>query len=262
MQSLSSFESSEPIEEKEEIFQLKKFLGFFEKRNIQIKGIYVLDERVVFIHIFIKKHVKNLFLYVSSKFNIAAEGIFKFPKYDLQSSDEDSSYTGQEKIIRSFFEGQLDRLAKSSIKLMWFNKKRIVYITRHNEVDIMDVATNSESGFFYLTEWEYFFKHSDEICEEIGINEAGLMRQCLNFTSDVDIIKTAQKAASILNDKNKVQARLTQQNSRIENLVSKLNGEPSKELSDLGSVVQQEVVNQCFKIYTLTSEMEQINKIL
>ena len=97
MQSLSSFETSEPIEEKDEIFQLKKFLGFFEKRNIQIKGIYVLDERVVFIHIFIKKHVKNLFLYVSSKFNIAAEGIFKFPKYDIQSSDEDSSYTGKKR---------------------------------------------------------------------------------------------------------------------------------------------------------------------
>jgi hypothetical protein len=262
MQSLSSVENSEPLEEKEEVFQLKKFLGFFEKRNILIKGIYVLDERVVFIHIFIKKHVKNLFLYVSSKFNIAVDGIFKFPKYDLNSSDEDASFSGQEKMIRSFFEGQLDRLKKSSIKLMWFHKKRIIYITRHNEVDIMDVATNSESGFFYLTEWEYFFKHSDEIWEEIGINESGLMRQCLNVTSDIDIIKTAQKAVSILNDKNKVQVQLNQQNMRIENLVSKLNGEVPKVLADLGSVVQQEVINQCFKIYTLTSEMEQINKIL
>jgi hypothetical protein len=54
---MQSFESSEPLEEKEEVFQLKKFSGFFEKRNIQI-----IPQRIDYPGIFNKQII---FLFVS-----------------------------------------------------------------------------------------------------------------------------------------------------------------------------------------------------
>jgi hypothetical protein len=248
-------------EPQEELFQLKKFLTFFEKREIEIKGVYMLEDRVVFIHIFLKRMVKDVFLYVSSKFNIAAEGVFKFPKYEIESSED--SLSGQDKIVYSFFESQLERLEKSPIKYMWMHKKRLVYITRHNELDTFNLSTIAESGFYYIMEWEYFFKHHQDVQDDLENTENNLMKSTLSLEPEVEPIKVVDKMFALFKERPQMYKRLKERSQRVTLVANNLKGDKfPDDLLRLGHTIQQDILSQCFKIHTLNSEIEQINKIL
>ena len=244
----------------EETFKLKNFISFFEKKNITIKSVYILSGRVVFINIFFETELKNLMIYISSKYNISADGIFKFQKYDLKQDDEEPVLDGTEKIVKQFFEDQLDRIANSNVKLIWFNKKRILYINRHNSFDVCSINTSTiNSGFYHIVEWEYFFKNHNDILSELSEMDTSLITHSFDqVNNNIDIIR---KISLFLVENKDVKKKLNDRTKKFKSIISN-NASLSQQIKDIGPVIQQDIFQSCFKQHTLNTELDKIKKIL
>ena len=260
-------------EERREIFYLKNFLGFFEKRQIRLKTIYMLEDRIIFLHVSYGTSCSDLWIYVTSEHDISPDGV-NIPKIKLVQQDEDYKLPSGSAKIRDYLSQQLEIVQTGKIKLLHAGKKFIVYITRHNEVDFFELADSpADKGFYFMTEWTYFFEHSRDIPSSLKRLEVNLVEYAYDHlhSHETDIIKankavqevvqSISKGAEVprgLLDRTRKCDRLFEQNAssaqRSEQKVS--------QIQQLSSAVRQENLQKAFETFTISEDLIKIQKMM
>ena len=152
--------------DREEKFQLEKFLSFFEKRGIVLESIWLLDNRVQFLNISYKADACEIFVYIQSKYHFTADGSFVAPKYRLVG-DEDEDVKWPSDIhstnVKDWLERCVEHVKSQPLKLMYRGKRDMLMINRHNDLDNFRMELPGDTGFFYVTDWDTFFNRWKEI---------------------------------------------------------------------------------------------------
>lgn len=259
-------------EPQRELYYLKNFIGYFEKRQIRIKSLYILDERVVFLHVSYSTVCSDLWIYVTSEHDISADGV-NFPKIKLVQQDEDYDLPTGSAMIKEYMKQQLDLVQNSKIKLLHSGKKFIVYITRHNEVDFFELGDSAlDKGFYFVTEWKYFFDRSREIPSSLKRLEESLIdfsfETLHNRESEVNKanklvqqvvsqIPKGMEGAKQLMERSRRCDRLFDQNSTS----SSRSEENTQKLLAVSSQIRQENLQKAFETFMVSDVLTKLNKI-
>jgi len=210
---------------------------------------------------------------VTSEHDISPDGV-NIPKIKLVQQDEDYKLPSGSAKIRDYLSQQLEIVQTGKIKLLHAGKKFIVYITRHNEVDFFELADSpADKGFYFMTEWTYFFEHSRDIPSSLKRLEVNLVEYAYDHlhSHETDIIKankavqevvqSISKGAEVprgLLDRSRKCDRLFEQNAssaqRSEQKVS--------QIQQLSSAVRQENLQKAFETFTISEDLIKIQKMM
>ena len=164
-------ESSSRNEPKQEKFALEKFLGFFDKIKVKLESIWLMDGRVSFLELSFKNEPCHIFVYIQSKYHFTADGSFVPPKYRLVEDDEINFPSDTHSThVKQYLEKVTEHVKNQPVKLLYKGKKDILMINRHNELEPFNMELPTEPGFYYVTDWETFFKRYKElplVCDRI-----------------------------------------------------------------------------------------------
>ena len=260
-------------EERREIFYLKNFLGFFEKRQIRLKTIYMLEDRVIFLHVSYGTSCSDLWIYVTSEHDISPDGV-NIPKIKLVQQDEDYKLPSGSAKIRDYLSQQIEIVQTGKIKVLHAGKKFIVYITRHNEVDFFELADSpADRGFYFMTEWTYFFEHSRDIPSSLKRLEVNLVEYAYEHlhSHETDIIKankavqevvqSVSKGAEVprtLLDRSRKCDRLFEQNASS----AQRSEQKASQIQQLSSSVRQDNLQKAFETFTISEDLIKIQKMM
>jgi hypothetical protein len=182
------------------VFSLEKFLPFFDKLNINVVGVWLCDNRVIFIEISYKLEPCHLFIYIPSKFCFTAEGFFPFPKYRLIMDDEVASLPSDTASIqvKQFLTNQIQNVKTTGIKCLYIGFRHIMFISRYNEIDGYNLEMpRTEGSFHYVTDWEWFFtsgkKEAPGICNKLD-------KLILFSVYDMPFVKDLQKTIPVIQE--------------------------------------------------------------
>ena len=271
----TSYQSSEQDNNNEplrEVYYLKNFIGFFEKRNIRLKTVYLLDDRIVFLHVSYGSVCSDLWIYVTSEHDISAEGT-QIPKIKLIQNDEDYKLPPNSAMIKDYLVDHIELMQNGKIKLLNAGKKFIVYITRHNEVDFFELCDSPiDKGFYFVTEWKYFFDNSKDIplsvkrLEELIIETAYEHLQSKNsevlkssqvIRNTVDCIPLGMECAKQLTERSKKLDKLFDQNNQSR----EKSEQKSQSIQQLSSSVRLDNLQKAFQTFMITESLSKLNKI-
>ena len=259
-------------EPQREVYYLKNFIGFFEKRQIRIKSLYILDDRIVFLHCSYSTVSTDLWIYVTSEHDICADGV-NIPKIKLIQQEEDYELPTGSLLIKDYMKQQLDLMQNNKIKLLNVGKKFIVYITRHNEVDFFELGdSTSDRGFYFLTEWKYFFDRSREIPSQLRRLEEQLIdfsyETLHNRESEVNKAnKMIQQMVSSMPKGMENSRQLIERSRRCDRLIDQnmssttRTEENTQKLLGVSSQIRQDNLQKAFETFITTDMMTKLNKI-
>jgi hypothetical protein len=274
---MSLFDESETIEvereEARETYYLKNFLGFFEKRQIRLKTIYLLEDRIIFLHVSYGTSCSDLWIYVTSEHDISADGV-NIPKVKLLQQDEEYRLPSGSQLIREYLNEQIELVQNGKIKLLNAGKKFIIYITRHNEVDFFELAdAPADRGFYFMTEWTYFFEHSKEIPQTLKRLEVNLIEYAYEHLQNhqTEVIKAnkvvqetiqsipkGMDSPKFLIERSRKCDRLFEQNTTS----AQRSEQTAAKIQQLSSSVRQDNLQKAFETYSITDQLAKINKVL
>lgn len=253
-------------DEQPQAFNLDKFLPWFHKRNIDVIGVWIVDNRVVFIEIEFNLQPCHLFIYIQSKYHFVAEGMLPFNKYRLIVDEENpfpaDAHSHQ---IKGFLEKMTDHVKTQPIKLMYLGNRHIIYINRHNEIDCYGLELPKQNtNFHFVTDWEWFFQNHNEapnICSKID-------KICLYSVFEMNSVKELNRTIPTIKDMTKKlenwdsKQQLTshiQRINRIETLQHHAKSvEECKSASQLRNNLRQKVYSQMCLLSNLSETCNQL----
>jgi hypothetical protein len=265
--------TEEPREETRETFYLKNFLGFFEKRQIRLKTVYMVEDRIIFLHVSYGNSCNDLWIYVTSEHDINPDGI-NIPKIKLIQQEEDYKLPSGTAKIKEYLSQQIEIVQSGKIKLLNAGKKFIVYITRHNEIDFFELADSpSDRGFYFMTEWTYFFEHSRDIPSSLKRLEINLVEYAYDHlhSHETDIIKANKTVQEVIKsipkgsevprallDRSRKCDRLFEQNASS----AQRSEQKSSEIQQLSSAVRHENLQKAFETFIISNDLIKIQKMM
>ncbi len=260
-------------EEQRETFYLKNFLGFFEKRQIRLKTVYLLEDRIIFLHVSYGSSCNDLWIYVTSEHDISADGV-NIPKIKLLQQDEDYKLPSGSILVRDYLTQQIELVQTGKIKVLHAGKKFIVYITRHNEVDFFELAdAPSDRGFYFMTEWTYFFEHSRDIPSSLKRLEVNLVEYAYenlhNHENEIikanravqELVQSIPKGMEVprsLLERSRKCDRLFEQNATS----AQRSEQKASQIQQLSSGIRQENLQKAFETFTISDQLSKVHKIM
>ena len=250
---------------------MKNFIGFFEKRQIRIKTLYLLEDRIVFLHVSYGTACSDVWIYVTSEHDISADGT-TFPKIQLIQQDEEYPLPTAAGMIRNYLQEQIELVQNGKIKLLHASKKFIVYITRHNEVDFFELGDSAlDKGFYFVTEWKYFFDHSREIPSSLRRLEETFIDASYEVlhSHENEIVKTHKQITETVQSVGKsseLSRQLIERSRKCDRLLeqhqaSGAKQEVSQKILELSSKMRQENLQKAFETYMISDALTKLNKI-
>jgi hypothetical protein len=188
-------------DEQVQTFNLEKFLPWFQKRQIEIIGVWIVDKRVVFIEVEFSLFPCHLFIYVQSKYHFIAEGMLPFNKHRL-IVDEEATFPqdSHNQQIKTFLEKMTEHVKNQPIKILYLGNRHIINITRYNEIDAFGLELpKTDTNFHYLTDWEWFFQNFSEapsICSKID-------KICIYSVFETNSVKELNRTIPTIKDMTK-----------------------------------------------------------
>jgi len=184
-------------------FSLEKFLPFFQKFNIDVVGVWLCDNRVIFIEVSFREDPCHLFVYIPSKFYFTAEGYFNFPKYRLIMDDDSANLpTDSASLqVKQFLQNQITNVKTTGVKILYIGFRHVMFISRYNEIDGYNLEMpRTEGSFHYVTDWEWFFstgkKEAPGICNKLD-------KLVLFSVYDMPFVKDLQRTIPIIQEMTK-----------------------------------------------------------
>lgn len=209
-------ESDEDDEPKSSKYKISNLISLLDKYNIKLQTIFTYKKRVMMIQIY--QDGFSYFVYVPSKYEMYIDRSLGIACYDMNDDDEEEQEE-QETLfysklpivtLRRAKKAKIKGLARflplvseSPIKIMYVTNYFVCYISRHNEVDSMIMLSPfTTSGYFYITDLEFFFKTTSKMPEELTRFEQAFNEAVYNrLTVEIDQARqTLAKATKLVND--------------------------------------------------------------
>lgn len=213
--------SEEEEEERTSRYKISNLITLFNKTNIELVSIFTYKKRVSLIQVTHESF--NYFIYIPSKYEMYIDRSLGIATYDLKDDDEEEENENQDTLFYSKLPIQnlrrekkskcknltrfLPLVSESPIKIVYIEEYFLCYINRYNEIDSMILLSPfKSSGYFYLTDLEFFFKNLPKLVEEFSKFEKALTEAVYDkLTVEVDAAKQAvakaQKIVSGLDPK-------------------------------------------------------------
>lgn len=212
---------SEDDEPKTSKYKISNLITLFNKSNIELTAIFTYRKRVQMIQVI--HETFTYFIYIPSKYEMYIDRSLGIATYDLSDDDENEGEEAQDTLFYSKLPIQnlrrekkskcknltrfLPLVSESPIKILYIEEYFLCFINRHNEVDSMILLSPFKtSGYFFLTDLEFFFKNLTKLVDEFSKFEKALTEAVYDkLTVEVDAAKAAvakaQKTVSKLDPK-------------------------------------------------------------
>jgi hypothetical protein len=200
-------------------YKLSNLITLFHKSGIKLLSIFTYSKRVMLLQI-----LHNEFeycLYIPSKYEMYIDRSSGIPTYEMADDEEDAEeedtlfYNGlpiqnlrREKKSKSKSLARfMPLVTESPFKMIYIDESFVSYITRNNEIDsLLLVAPFKTSGYFYLTDLEFFFKNLNRVTDEMqrferALNDAVYDKLTTEIDSAKKAVQNAQKMLATLNPK-------------------------------------------------------------
>jgi len=214
-------------------YKISNLITLFNKSNISLQAIFTYQKRVMML--LIVHGSFNYVLYIPSKYEMYIDRNLGIATYDMNDDDEepneqDTLFYNRLPIesLRRVRNSKAKSLARflplveeSPIKIAYLDEYFVSYISRSNEVDsLIFMSPFKGSGYFLMTDLEFFFKNIHKLQEEFGRFERALNDAVYDrLTTELDSARHAiNKAKDMLN---RIHPKETKQ--KFTGMVSKLN---------------------------------------
>lgn len=217
-----TYDEDEPDDEpKSSRYKISNLIALFAKHGITLNTIFTYKKRVMIVQI--TQEGFTYFVYIPSKYEMYIDRSLGIATYEMADDDEDESKDEQDTLFYSKLPIFNLRRAKKSkqkgltrflplvsdspIKIIYITQYFLCYISRHNEVDSMIMLSPcNQSGYFYLTDLEFFFKTITKMPEELtkfeqAFNEAVYNRLTVEIDHARVMLSRATKVVNQINPK-------------------------------------------------------------
>lgn len=213
-------EDDEPVSSK---YKISNLITLFNKSNIELSAIFTYKKRVVLLQVI--HEAFNYFLYVPSKYEMYIDRSLGIATYDLNDDEEDDTESKESEDTLFYSKLPIQNLrrekkskcknltrflplvSESPIKILYIEEGFLCYINRYNEIDSMILSSPfKSSGYFFMTDLEFFFKNLTKLVDEFSKFEKALTEAVYDkLTVEVDAaraaVANAQRVVSELNPK-------------------------------------------------------------
>ena len=199
-------------------YKISNLISLFNKNNIALQAIFTYDRRVMLL--LIVHGSFNYAIYIPSRYEMFIDRSLGIAVYELNDDEEEEQQdtlfynrlpienvrrvkASKAKALQRF----LPLVEESPIKMLYIEEYFVTYITRSNEVDsLMIMSPFKGSGYFYLTDLEFFFKNLAKLHDEFArferaLNEAVYDRLTTELDSAKVAIMKAQKMVTSIKPK-------------------------------------------------------------